>query len=76
MAASRRDTAEYAPSQLDADHERIGQHHRPQGVEAELRAGLGVRGDAGRVVVRRAVIRPGPSALRVARLLGDGKTSS
>ena len=45
------DPADARRHQLDADHERVRQHQRPQGVEAELGAGLGIRRDARRVVV-------------------------
>ena len=39
---------------LDAHHERRREEHSPQEPEAELRAGLGVGRDAGRIVVRGA----------------------
>ena len=37
---------------LDADHQRIRQHHRPAQLVAELRARLRIRGDSARIVVR------------------------
>jgi len=39
---------------LDADHQRIGEHHRPPELIAELRAGLRIRRNAARIVVGSA----------------------
>ena len=48
---------------LDRRHQRIGQHHRPEHVEAELGAGLRIGRNAARVVVRRAGDEPGAELL-------------
>ena len=45
------DAADARADRLDRRHQRIGQRHRPQHVEAELRAGLGIGGDAAGIVV-------------------------
>ena len=39
---------------LDRRHQRKGEHHRPQHVDAELRARLCIGGDAARIIIRRA----------------------
>src|SRR6185295_1565927 len=49
---------------LDADHQRRGEYHRPQQPVAELRAGLRVRGDAARIVVGGAGDEAGPEPLQ------------
>ena len=46
--------------ELDRDHEGSGEEHRPQQAIAELGPGLGIGCDPGRIVVGRAVTRPGP----------------
>ena len=40
--------------QLHRRHQRVGEQHRPQQTVAELRAGLGISGDAARIVVGSA----------------------
>ena len=56
------DPADARAHGLDRGHQRIGQRHRPEHVEAELRARLGIGGDAARVVVGDAgdEARPDP----------------
>jgi hypothetical protein len=48
------DTPDPRADRLNRRHQRIGQRHRPHQVEAELRPHLRMRGDATRIVVRRA----------------------
>jgi hypothetical protein len=43
--------ADLRTDKLDRRHQRIGQRHRPKHVEAELRAGLRIGGDAARIIV-------------------------
>ena len=52
------DPADARAHGLDRRHQREGQRHRPQHVEAELRAGLGIGGDAAGVVVGDAGDQP------------------
>src|SRR5579872_3960633 len=56
------DPANVGAHQLDRCHERERQWHRPQHIEAELRAGLGIGCDAAWVVVSDACdqARPNP----------------
>ena len=53
-ARPRRVTADARADELDRDHQRQRQRHGPQHRVAELRAGLGIGGDAAGIVVRRA----------------------
>ena len=48
------DAADARADRLHRNHQRPGQHHRPQKVEAGLGARLRIGGDAARIVVRRA----------------------
>ena len=48
------DVAEARAHHLDADHQGIGEQHRPQHVVAELGAGLAVGRDAARIVIGSA----------------------
>jgi hypothetical protein len=43
--------ADLSADELDCDHERRGQKNRPQQAITELRSGLGISRDAGRIVV-------------------------
>ena len=52
--------ADAGADRLDHDHERKGDEQRPAELEAEACAGLGVGGDAARVVVGGAGDEPGP----------------
>ncbi len=54
------DPADARAHGLDRGHQREGQRHRPQHVEAELSARLGVGGDAARIVVGHAGDEPRP----------------
>ena len=54
------DPADARAHGLDRGHQREGQRHRPQHVEAELRARLGVGGDAAWIVVGHAGDKPRP----------------
>ena len=58
--AMPRGAAEAGADFLDRHHQRIGQQHRPADAETELRTGLAVGADAGRIVVRRAGDQPWP----------------
>ena len=58
--AMPRGAAEAGADLLDRHHQRIGQQHGPADAEAELRTGLAVGADAGRIVVRRAGDQPWP----------------
>jgi len=49
---------------LDADHERQREQHRPQHAVAELRARLGIGRDAARIVVRGAGDEARPQLLQ------------
>ena len=53
-ARPRRVTQPMRADELDRDHQRQRQRHGPQHRVAELRAGLGIGGDAAGIVVRRA----------------------
>ena len=57
------DPADTRADDLNADHQRRGEEHRPQQAVAVLRAGLRIGGDAARIVVRRAGDEPRPEAL-------------
>lgn len=57
-----RHAADARADELDGRHQRIGQQQRPQQFEAELRAGLRVGADAGRVVVGGAGDETGAEA--------------
>ena len=48
------DPADLRAHGLDRRHQRIGQGHRPEHIEAELRPRLGIGSDAARVVVSHA----------------------
>ena len=52
--AAPRNAADARADELDRDHQRQRQRHGPQHRVAELRAGLGIGGDAAGIVVRRA----------------------
>jgi hypothetical protein len=55
-----RDPTDPSAQRLDGRHQRIGERYRPEHVEPELSAGLGVGGDAARVVVSHAGDQTGP----------------
>ncbi len=55
-----RDPADARAHRLDRGHQRKGQRHGPQHIQAELCAGLGVSGDPARVVVGDARDKPRP----------------
>jgi len=48
------DASQASADDLDRDHQRIGENDGPAQLVSELRACLGIRRDAARVVVRRA----------------------
>ena len=48
------DASDPGADHLDRGHQRVGEHHGPEHVEAELRARLGVGGYAAGIIVRRA----------------------
>jgi hypothetical protein len=52
--ASSRDSADLSADQLDRAHQRIGEQQRPSQAVTELRAGLGIGGNAAGIVVRCA----------------------
>ena len=54
-----RHAADTGAHELDAHHQRIGEDDRPEGEEAELGTGLGIGGDAGRIVVGCSGDEPG-----------------
>src|SRR6266513_5407874 len=55
-----RDPPDARADDLDADHQRRREQHRPEQAVTELRAGLRIRGDAARVVVGGAGDQPRP----------------
>jgi hypothetical protein len=65
------DAADMGADELDGDHERRCQEHRPEQAVAELRAGLRVGSDAGRIVIRRARDEPWPEQAQDDVGLGD-----
>jgi hypothetical protein len=54
-----RDPADAGAHGLNRGHQREGQRHRPQHVEAELSAGLGIGGYAAWIVVSHTGDKPG-----------------
>jgi hypothetical protein len=60
------DVSDARADDLDRDHERQGEDHRPQHGEAELRAGLGVGGDATGIVVGGTGDQAGPELAQTA----------
>ena len=67
--ASTRHPAHLSADQLDRAHQRIGEQQRPAHAVAELRAGLGIGGDAAGVVVRSAGDQAGSQDVPPARPL-------
>ena len=66
---STRYPAHLSADQLDCAHQRIGEEQRPAHAVAELRAGLGIGGDAAGVVVRSAGDQAGSHDVPPARPL-------
>ena len=65
--AVTRGAADARADLLDRCHQRVGQQHGPADVETELRPGLAVGADSGRMSSEAPVIRPGPSTPRKRR---------
>src|SRR5262245_66406777 len=61
---------------LNRRHERKRQEHRPSDAESELRAGLGVRSDSGRIVVCGPGDEPGAKLAQHARDPGEAAAAA
>ncbi len=66
------DPADQGADHLDGDHQREGQHHGPEQVEAELGPGLAVGGDAAGIVVGGAGDQARAQPLQQRRLMDTG----